>query len=286
MKADFSELMVNSEELLEKAKSKLYEKLNLDPNNVNLLWHYAEILRQRGELVEAIDCYGNILSIQPEHISSRYIFNVLSGVPISSAPEGTNPAPFIRIKDYFDVIEQEKIWSTVKNNKEYFSNSLVENDLENKSYRRSNVIHKNKLTEITPFFFKKLANTLSTVWPYLPIIPFHPTTKEIQLTMHHNGEFFKIHKDTLSAGFGINRKITFVYYFHSVPKKYSGGELLLYDTNTSNDTFTCKYTRLSPLNNSIVIFLSSFYHQVTPLISEGESIEDGRLTLNGWIHDR
>ena len=77
---------------------------------------------------------------------------------------------------------------------------------------------------------------------------------EMQTTLHKPGDFFSLHQDNCTNETK-SRKITFVYYLHSIPKKFSGGELILYPTSTKTVT-------IPPDNNSIIFFDSSIPHEV------------------------
>ena len=77
--------------------------------------------------------------------------------------------------------------------------------------------------------------------------------------------------------------MTFVYYFHRQPRRFSGGDLLLFDTDPEQDACGAKYTRIAPSHNSILFFPSACYHQVLPVVCES-SDDAGRFTLNGWTH--
>lgn len=63
---------------------------------------------------------------------------------------------------------------------------------------------------------------------------------ELQLTLHVKGDFFRVHRGSSDNPKSLlnSRKITFVYYFYRQPKQFTGGDLLLFDTNKVENTYT------------------------------------------------
>ena len=48
------------------------------------------------------------------------------------------------------------------------------------------------------------------------------------------------------------------------------------------------YSRLAPIDNTLVLFPSDSYHEITKVApASGETLPfgDGRFTVNGWIHE-
>ena len=119
----------------------------------------------------------------------------------------------------------------------------------------------------------QVKNKLPEVLQQLQIGSFDPDKYEVQLTVHNDGHFYKPHSDNGSPQ-NQKRVITFVYYFHSLPKAFSGGDLLIL-TNPPHI--------IQPQNNSIVFFDSSLLHSVHPVQCPDKKFEHGRFTLNGWI---
>ena len=109
---------------------------------------------------------------------------------------------------------------------------------------------------------------------------------EMSMRVYPTGGFYRAHTDSGShsdAAFGA-RKLSFVYFFHREPSRFSGGDLLLYDTDT--DTGDCSYgdfSRIVPLRDSIVFFPSACWHQVTPVQCETDDFGDGRWVVNGHV---
>jgi Rps23 Pro-64 3,4-dihydroxylase Tpa1-like proline 4-hydroxylase len=67
---------------------------------------------------------------------------------------------------------------------------------------------------------------------------------ERQLTAHGSGGFFAPHVDT-GHPIAANRRISCVYYFYANPRRFTGGELRVYDTWVTPSGDTAAATRRS-----------------------------------------
>ena len=79
--------------------------------------------------------------------------------------------------------------------------------------------------------------------------------------------------------------MSYVYYFHREPRQFSGGHLSLYGTVVENSSSVCgqRWFDIEPPRNSLIVFPSNCYHEVTPLQAAPGGLLDQRLTLNGWL---
>ncbi|HEY3663558.1 MAG TPA: 2OG-Fe(II) oxygenase, partial [Chthoniobacterales bacterium] len=84
-----------------------------------------------------------------------------------------------------------------------------------------------------------------------------------------------------------NRRISCVYYFYANPRRFTGGELRVYDTwvTPTGDTAAATYTTLTPVDNSIVFFPSSVFHEVRPVCSESDAFAGSRFTMTIWFRE-
>ena len=132
----------------------------------------------------------------------------------------------------------------------------------------------------TDAILARITESLPSVCDALGIEAFKPTY-DLHLTAHQDGGFHKPHED--KDAYGI-RQISFVYYFHAEPKAFEGGNLLVYAADGAwfNPD---KFSRVPPLNNSIVFFPSELFHEVTPIqaIGEDQGFRSARLSFGGWI---
>jgi Rps23 Pro-64 3,4-dihydroxylase Tpa1-like proline 4-hydroxylase len=92
---------------------------------------------------------------------------------------------------------------------------------------------------------------------------------ERQITASNDGDFFRLHVD---GGPDDTREITFVYFLHGEPRRFSGGELRIRDST------------VTPCGDTLVLFSSCSVHEVLPVHVPTRQFADSRFTVNGWIH--
>jgi Rps23 Pro-64 3,4-dihydroxylase Tpa1-like proline 4-hydroxylase len=147
--------------------------------------------------------------------------------------------------------------------------------------RRSRV-----LFELGPYdalFRQRLLTFLPHVLHALSKQPFPVIDLEIQLTASNHAEFFRAHTDSDDDELR-GRELTFVYFFHREPRRFGGGELKIFDTvkTKSGPTATERFQLVYPLQNQVVFFLSSYLHEILPVICPSRDFADSRFTVNGW----
>src|SRR5271155_1143225 len=75
----------------------------------------------------------------------------------------------------------------------------------------------------------RIRGVLPRVLDQLGIEQFPITQVEAQITASNDGDFFRAHSDD-SEEVIASRRLTFVYFFHSEPRPFEGGELRLHDS--------------------------------------------------------
>ena len=130
-----------------------------------------------------------------------------------------------------------------------------------------------RLRAILPF----LRRELGVPW-------FPPGRIERQLTAHGEGGMFGAHVDNGEMSLA-GRRITGVYYVHRVPKRFSGGELRVYDRASSHGYAVSAptYQVIDCVNNRAVFFASDTPHEVRPVHNGGTSFENSRFAMNAWF---
>ena len=117
-------------------------------------------------------------------------------------------------------------------------------------------------------------------------MPWFPAGRmELQLAVHQEGGFFGAHTDD-GRNEVAGRRITCVYYMHSTPRRFSGGELLIHDTEVRNDGCPVRagaHVAVEPTDNTAVFFPSSLLHEVVPVTRQTAAFEDSRFSVNVWF---
>ena len=185
----------------------------------------------------------------------------------------------LKIKNFLSPQENQAILDYAIDNQNNFQPTSVTTKVDD--YRRSQVLHKFPNQET---FINKLRYFLPVVTDSLGLRICDFDKIESQLTTHQNQDFFKLHNDN-DGKLCESRVITYVYYFHKQPKCFSGGELLIYDTKVKkNPEPATNFKIIYPNNNCLIFFESKCFHEVLTTRVPSKSFEDGRFTINGWIH--
>jgi SM-20-related protein len=133
-----------------------------------------------------------------------------------------------------------------------------------------------KLEDLLPVIFDKLGNK-----------PFIPSRIEVELVGHSDGAFFARHNDTFTGpdqkGRG-SRAISAVYYFHALPKAFSGGILRLHSLAASGKQGT--FADIAPDRDTLVFFPSFFPHEVLPVKCTSGQFLDSRFAINFWLYQK
>jgi Rps23 Pro-64 3,4-dihydroxylase Tpa1-like proline 4-hydroxylase len=139
------------------------------------------------------------------------------------------------------------------------------------------------LGDFTPKFEERLREALLPVMSQLKMEPFPVGDIEIQMTASGDGDFFRMHKDGDEHS---TRALSFVYFFHSEPQRYSGGELRIFEAEQidGREVPTDRSQILSPRQDVVVFFPSDNEHELLPVRVPSKSFADSRFTVNGWIH--
>lgn len=111
---------------------------------------------------------------------------------------------------------------------------------------------------------------------------FEPSAFEIEMVAHGDGAFFAEHCDRYADTRSHRRLISAVYYFHRLPKSFSGGVLRLYPLAGGDNSKT--FVEIEPVNDTLVFFPSWFPHEVLPVSCPSGRFEDSRFAINCWIH--
>lgn len=220
--------------------------------------------------------------------SSDQLVAVVTEPPIwvqqleNTKPTTTNVlnSHYIQIDNFLSSEEHERLIKYVIANKSAFTASNTSTN--HKDYRRSMALY--SFPEFSELIVNKIQKMFPDIISKLDIPSFEISQIESQLTAHNDGNFYKIHNDNGSKETA-TRELTYVYYFYREPKKFSGGELVIYDSKVENNFYVSaeSFKTVEPRNNSIVFFLSRYMHEVLRVNCPSKSFADSRFTINGWV---
>ena len=274
---------MNRDKVLQ-AEIALRRALALRPHDVPTLEKLGTVQRVKGDLAAALETYRRITGLCPGHPEASWLSAVLGGAALSDvpAPEGTSPAPFVRMTDFFPRERCDELLALVTAERERFVPAKISGGKLYPDQRHALVADRRIRQEVRAWFIPRLRGVAEAVLARLPMRGFDAYNVELDVTAYPDGHFYKVHCDW-SNEYEPHRWISYVWYFYREPRRFSGGDLLLHDTDRETGRYTGVFTRLAPLHNSIVFFPSDCYHQVTPVHGDGDDFGDGRFSVNGWI---
>ena len=113
-----------------------------------------------------------------------------------------------------------------------------------------------------PFMFEHLGYT-----------PFDLARFELEMVAHGDGAFFSRHTDiVIRPEMTSYRVISAVYYFHWLPKSFSGGVLRIHSIGKEGS-----FVDIEPTNDRLIFFPPCFQHQVMPVVSPSGRFKDSVL---------
>ena len=190
------------------------------------------------------------------------------------------PSKAFQFENVLSPSEHRQLLSYVQKRESAFvSTSTSTGDL---SHRHSVVLY--EFSEFSELISSRIRAFLPEVLAQFGLAELPVTQIESQLTAHNNGHYYRVHNDSGSLDTA-SRELTYVYYFNREPKRFSGGELRIYDSRVENNFLVRaeSYRTIEPRNNSIVFFLSRYMHEVLPVQCPSGKFAASRFTVNGWV---
>ncbi len=188
---------------------------------------------------------------------------------------------YLQIDNFLTSDEHQQLLNYVLGKEADFVSTSTSTNAMN--YRQSMVLY--SFPEFSQSILKRIEAIVPDVITKLGLLSFPISYIESQLTAHNDGNYYKIHNDNGSPE-TVLREITYVYYFYREPKHFSGGELLIYDSQISHNFYinSDSFKTVEPRNNSIIFFLSRCMHEVLPVNCPSKVFADSRFTINGWVN--
>ena len=277
------------------AAAALERTLAADPDDAHALWKLAEVYRRRGTFAAARGLYRRLRVHGPDRRKAAWLHRVLSGDgPPEAAPVGVFwPAPFVWMTDFLAPEECDRLLALGVARHEGLTPGEVDRSYKggglsstmNPEARVCLNADARTVKEAQLRIVPKIRSVLPDVLARLGMAGLDRYSIEMHMCVYLTGGFFRAHRDDI--GPLQSRKIAFTYFFHRRPRRFSGGDLLLYDTDV--DAGACvsgAFSRITPLRNSIVFFPSACWHQATPVQCGTDDFEDGRWVLIGHVWRR
>ncbi|WP_428265315.1 2OG-Fe(II) oxygenase [Haliangium sp.] len=192
---------------------------------------------------------------------------------------------FVSMANFLGDARQKLMDYALKNEPE-FRHSTVVDRCDDKPVVDERLRRSRTLDELGPFgavFEEKIKEVLAEVIARLRHPGFPVGRIEMQVTASSDGDYFRMHRDSDDES---TRELSFVYYFYREPRRFSGGELRIFDNEWDNGkpVPTDRSQTLSPRQDTIIFFQSRSEHEVLPVRVPTGTFGDSRFTVNGWIH--
>ena len=269
------------------AAAALERTLAADPDNAHAQWKLAEIHRRQGDFAAARGLYRRLRVRGPDRRKAAWLHRVLSGDgPPEAAPGGLWPAPFVWMTDFLAPGECDRLLALGVARRECFTPAKVGDPSISRvdpEVRITLEAGPRTMQEVRPRIDPKIRSVLPDVLARLGMPGFDRYGIEMGMRVYLEGGFYRAHSDSRSLHYR-SRVLSFVYFFHRQPRRFSGGDLLLYDTDVDTYAWTWEaFSRIVPLRNSIVFFPGACWHQVCPVQCETDDFGDGRWAVNGHV---
>lgn len=195
---------------------------------------------------------------------------------------------YVRVLNVLSTDEHERLLASTLAWEHAFPESGIvagmEEDRVDYKSRRSRTLASGRLEDLGNIFDTRLRAMLPAVRQQLGIPWFPLTHVERQLRAYGRGRAFAPHVDAGDSRV-YGRRISCIYSFHRTPRRFSGGELKLYDTwfTPTGSTGAGTYTLFEPIDNSLVFFPSDAFHEVCPVHPATDAFADCRFTFTIWF---
>ena len=273
--------------VLDRAERAAQRALEAGFRNDQVLWRLGDIHRMQGNLDAANDLYRRLSESGPDRSKASWLNALLSGHALpDTPPRGAWTAPFVWMQDFLTDAECDRLFALALAERERFGAARVLDAAEQRRVKpevRTTLEASGRvLRKLKPWFLPKIERALPEVSTRLRLEDPGRYRTVVSLRVYPAGGFYQIHCDSRTETY-LDRILSFVCFFHPEPRRFSGGDLLLYDSNRRGGHPVPAFSRIEPLRGSIVFFLSEDWHQVTPVECDSDDFGAGRFVLNGHV---
>jgi hypothetical protein len=190
------------------------------------------------------------------------------------------PSPYVKVNGFLTKADRDALFETiVAAESEYISNAM--------DGRRALVLYPAPaIAELFAAEILRVASSLVKPLGFRPEDLVAPTTCDLAVTASGHGDFFGPHRDDiapLATPETQARRVSLAFHLNSVPKRFEGGELRLYDYRIFNEESVPanSFVALEPEDNTLIAFLSSTRHDVASVRFEDNEFAGRRFSITG-----
>ena len=174
----------------------------------------------------------------------------------------------VKIDDFLSKEDWNTIFNSINSHQSFFQ---LLGESTSSILTLKNIVDPNleSLQNICNSLFSPIVDKLPEIAKILDVE--EPIENKITFNFLHgtNGHCSLAHSDDYGNGL----KITLLYYFHSFPKAFSGGDLQFYHSLDSTEIIG----EIQYENNTIIAFPSNKVHAVTEVLNSNNIFKDGRF---------
>ena len=274
-------IAVGESGLWDAAETQYQQLLQTDPANLSALSGLAALYRQSGQL-------GKLSEI--EQVIAKIAGASVTGGPSQGTGKGDNlePPQFLCLQDFLAPADRESLLELFDSERANMEELGVTYTSGGETTRES---HENTMRfqfgsycqeQLQRLVQPRIAERLAEFCHQLGIAPFAAGNHRLRLDYTPDQGFGSIHQD---VGFGA--RMSYLYYFHTHPKQYSGGDLILFDFDRkAGNPALHRFTRVVNRDNLLVVFRPQDFHQVTRVHALTKPLlpRDSRLSVCGFVH--
>ena len=196
--------------------------------------------------------------------------------------------PWHQYGDFLDVQEHAALLDWTMANRQRFQASKIIGGVDPR--RRISAVLRD-FGPLRPVIEERVRVMLPDIFRRTGSRPFEVNHIELEIAAHGDGAFFVRHVDIPvgperkplggDASGTQDRLVSAVYYYHTEPKKFSGGALRLYRFGAGDDA--ADSVDVEPNQNSLVVFPSWAEHEVLEVRCPSGAFEDFRFAVNAWL---
>lgn len=281
MSTEFTERLLDTD-VLQRAASKLEERLAASPNDIATLNNLAEIYRKMGLIEQAAATFGDICRIDPRNRRAEYLKSLLAGEDLKPWPDDDpfQPPPFVRLPQFLPSDIHTQLLSIVPGLQSEFTPSTVVSGY-NPEVSKSVVYYLSE--DIYQMLKGMILESVPEICDRLRVRRFNPGYVSLEIKAYGEGDYFRPHSDKYTGG---NRRLNFGCVFYFTPIRFSGGDFLLFDTDFPGQNYIpTRFTRFKPEDNCAIFYPSDSWHSVVPIKMTGGGFNDSRFAIIGHIEE-
>ena len=276
IRAAEAQKLLRADRLHHQAEAALRRRCAEAPRDAGALLRLGDLHRRRGDFPAAAEAYGRLCALRPGERRASWLRAVTAGEQLPAAPpDGLHAAPFVRILDFLSHAERERLRSAALAVRGRFMPGGTGSGADHKvrpMERRALVARLHSRADVCAWLVPRLREALPEVSMRLRIDGLDRRRMGLSMVAHPDGGFGTRHRDPPS--------LSGICYFHRDPRPFSGGDLLLYETEVETGRYGASdFSRVEPAAGSIVFYPGHYVHEVTPVVSGPGGFAAARLSV-------